>query len=265
MRTRIISAIIGIVILGFIVNTGGLIYTLGVCCLNLLALFELYTAFKNINIDINLFVSFFFTFAIYFISYFQNNLLLNFISFCFVMMISMSFTYNIINNKKVDLIGIVFTIFSFTYTTMLFVYFILTRNLVNGVYIVWWIFVITWVCDSAAFFTGTLFGKNKLAPDISPNKTIEGSIGGILLSSLASLVFIKLFLIDISIINAILFGILIGFFCEIGDLSASAIKRYCKVKDFSNIIPGHGGILDRFDSALFSFPIAYYLITLLHL
>jgi phosphatidate cytidylyltransferase len=108
-----------------------------------------------------------------------------------------------------------------------------------------------------------IIGKTALAPAVSPNKTIEGSLGGILSSVAASVLYSVYFLPEINTLHAILFGICIGVVAQIGDLSASFIKRYCQIKDFSNIIPGHGGILDRLDSALFSFPVAYIFIKLL--
>jgi len=113
---------------------------------------------------------------------------------------------------------------------------------------------------------GSRIGKTKLAPDISPNKTVEGSIGGIIgvLIAFIILALIGKYALDINvnIIYWVFVALVASVAGQFGDLTASAIKRYCKIKDFGNIMPGHGGILDRFDSLMFVAPIVYIFIKL---
>jgi phosphatidate cytidylyltransferase len=129
------------------------------------------------------------------------------------------------------------------------------------------LFLGAWLTDSAAFFTGFLFGKHKLAPTISPKKTVEGAIGGIVITTAVFIIISFVFnaIPDNSVhVNIFLVAIL-GFICSIaaifGDLCSSVIKRECNIKDFGSILPGHGGILDRFDSVLFVAPIVLYYIS----
>lgn len=115
-----------------------------------------------------------------------------------------------------------------------------------------------WVCDTAAYAGGRFLGKNNLAPTISPNKTIEGFLFGFCGAVLFSLFWWKLELVEFDVCLA--FGIAAGLFGQIGDLAESAFKRECEVKDSGSFLPGHGGIMDRFDSLLFTAPIvAMYL------
>jgi len=260
MLPRIISAIVGILMMGYLINAGGWRYLLSVMLLNLIAIYELHAAFKEIDIHTRLVPSCLIAIMLQLAVNFLSEYNFMFIPFSIVLMLIFIFTYSIINNGKNHIIDVSFTMFSFVYTTILFMYFLLARHLNNGVLIVWWIFVTTWLCDTGAFFIGLRFGRRKLVPNISPHKTIEGSIGGIIFSSLGSFLFTRILLSYVKPVDALLIGVIVGIFSQIGDLSASLIKRYCKIKDFSNIIPGHGGILDRFDSALFSFPVAYYYI-----
>lgn len=262
MLQRIISAVVGIILLGYIINVGGWLFFLTISLLNIFAIYELHNAFKKININITFGQLSVFTIMLLFSA--QYILKLNFmiIPLSLFLLIIFIFLYSIINNTQNHITDIVFSIFSYVYTSTLFMYFILMRNLFNGIYYIWWVFITTWACDTGAFFTGILFGKNRLVPNISPHKTIEGSIGGILSSIAASIIYTRLLLPGIMFLDSLMVGFLIGVFSQVGDLSASLIKRYCNIKDFSKIIPGHGGILDRFDSALFTFPIAYYYIIL---
>jgi len=115
-----------------------------------------------------------------------------------------------------------------------------------------------WVCDTAAYAGGRFFGKHKLAPTISPNKTIEGFVFGFAGAILFSIIWWKVGLIEFDV--CLVSGIAAGLFGQIGDLAESSFKRECEVKDSSSVLPGHGGILDRFDSLLFAAPIvAMYL------
>ncbi|MBI4651174.1 phosphatidate cytidylyltransferase [Candidatus Desantisbacteria bacterium] len=128
--------------------------------------------------------------------------------------------------------------------------------------------IITWANDTGAYAIGRLFGKHKLAPKISPNKTWEGSIAGIC-SGMITVAIFKFavngtkFFTDISYAEFLLAGIIISIAGQIGDLFESYIKRKCKVKDSGNLIPGHGGLLDRIDSLIFSLPLTYYFFILI--
>ena len=123
------------------------------------------------------------------------------------------------------------------------------RNVMpNGEWFTWLIFVITIVSDSMAYFTGKLFGSHKLIPSVSPNKTIEGSLGAIFFTIIACLLYG--FFLDMQIPHLIVIGLFGSIFSQCGDLIASKVKRYAEIKDFSNLIPQHGGVLDRLDSAL---------------
>ncbi len=119
-------------------------------------------------------------------------------------------------------------------------------------------FMIVWAADTAAYFGGKTIGKHKLSPVISPNKTWEGFYFGFLGAILAAIIAKNLFL-DISWLKIIVMAIVACFFGQIGDLFESAIKRYCQVKDSSVLLPGHGGVLDRFDSFLFAAPTIYFI------
>jgi phosphatidate cytidylyltransferase len=127
-----------------------------------------------------------------------------------------------------------------------------------------------WVADTGAFFAGSFWGKHKLCPNISPKKTIEGVIGGFVLNIAAMLVFGYIFhviyyqhSVTISYLSLFIIGVLSTVMSILGDLSFSLIKRSCHIKDFSEIIPGHGGILDRFDSVIFAAPFVYLFVQIM--
>jgi phosphatidate cytidylyltransferase len=120
------------------------------------------------------------------------------------------------------------------------------------------IFGAIWVCDSAAYFAGRAFGRHKLFPRVSPNKTWEGAIVGFAAAVLAFVLCQRLLLPYLSMRDALVCGAIIGLFGQIGDLAESLLKRDAGVKDSSTLIPGHGGVLDRFDSLLFVAPLLFF-------
>lgn len=135
-------------------------------------------------------------------------------------------------------------------------------NLNNGRNLVLIPFISAWCADAGAYFIGSKFGKHKLAPSISPKKSIEGVFGGVAGGILGMLIYgiiLHFCKTDVPWIAFILIGFLGSFFGLLGDLFLSYIKRDCKIKDFGNFLPGHGGVLDRFDSVLFVVPVCYYL------
>jgi phosphatidate cytidylyltransferase len=119
-------------------------------------------------------------------------------------------------------------------------------------------FTITWCCDTGAYTFGKLFGRHKLLPSVSPKKTVEGAIGGTLLSIAGILVARVLFDTQLGVVEAIVLAAAASIVGQLGDLVESMIKRDAQIKDASTTIPGHGGILDRFDSLLFTAPLIYY-------
>ena len=141
------------------------------------------------------------------------------------------------------------------------------RLLEGGVFTVWLVFICAWGCDTCAYCVGKLIGKHKMAPVLSPKKSVEGGIGGIAGAALIGV----LYALAINhwggagadIVQYAVIGGAGGAISQIGDLAASAIKRYHNIKDYGKLIPGHGGILDRFDSVIFTAPIIYYLAVLL--
>jgi phosphatidate cytidylyltransferase len=145
------------------------------------------------------------------------------------------------------------------YLPLLLGHLVLLRQLPDGR---GWVFLVLFAvmaCDSLAYFVGSSFGKHKLYPAVSPKKSIEGGLGGLVGSCLGVWLAKVLFLPALSVEHVILVGLLIGVVGQIGDLFESLLKRACGVKDSGGIFPGHGGILDRLDSLLFAFPLAYYL------
>ncbi len=139
-----------------------------------------------------------------------------------------------------------------------------TRNLPDGQFVVWLIFTCSWGCDTMAYVTGMLFGKHKMAPVLSPKKSVEGAVGGVIGAALIGGIYAAIVgrfmtsgssqILVYALISAV--GALISM---VGDLAASAIKRNHNIKDYGKLIPGHGGILDRFDSVIITAPIIYML------
>lgn len=171
------------------------------------------------------------------------------------------FMYMILTNLKRTIIDVAITVFSLLYIPFMFSFIKLILAMENGRILIWYVFLGAFASDTFAYLIGSKFGKTKLCPDISPKKTVEGSIGGILgvVVAYCILNFIagKYFSMNIDYYIIIIAGVISGIAGQFGDLSASAIKRFCGVKDFGNLIPGHGGILDRFDSVLFVAPVIY--------
>jgi phosphatidate cytidylyltransferase len=151
--------------------------------------------------------------------------------------------------------------FGIVYVPYLLGYLILLRNHPSGLN---WILLILFIVmsgDSAAYFFGSWFGKHKLYPAVSPNKSVEGALFGLAGSVTGAMVAKLIYFSELSVVNGILAALLIGTLGQLGDLFESMIKRSCGVKDSGRIIPGHGGILDRLDSILFAAPATYYYAT----
>ena len=151
------------------------------------------------------------------------------------------------------------------------IYLSLIRNIdlghnLDGKILVWFVLIASWGSDVFAYFIGRHFGKHKLTK-VSPNKTVEGAIAGIVGATLLGIIYAVLCnTLWGAGINYLLIGVIVAILSvigQVGDLAASSIKRYCDIKDFSELIPGHGGMLDRIDSIIFVLPFAFLLLNLL--
>lgn len=172
------------------------------------------------------------------------------------------FLYNMTGARdlKEAAFDIAFKAFGIIYIAIPLSYLVLLRNLVSGQWWILFVLVIIWANDTAAYFTGKTMGRHSLCPSISPKKTVEGAIGGLLGGLLAAFFFNRYLMMGLGAGGVLALSIVLGIVGIIGDLSESLLKRSAGVKDSGSLIPGHGGILDRIDSLLFSIPVLYYLL-----
>lgn len=180
--------------------------------------------------------------------------------------IALLFFKVIITEMKTNFADIAITGFGIIYIIGFILFIPLIYMSEHGKLLIWYLAISAWGTDTFAYLVGIKFGKHKLTP-ISPKKSIEGSIGGIVGSTLIAIIYTyfinKICNAGISYLAITGIGVALSVLAQIGDLAASSIKRYIDIKDFGKIIPGHGGMLDRIDSILFIAPFAYFLLTMI--
>lgn len=263
MKTRFISGGIGAVILVIVLISDKMFLNIGVALIASIAVLEMYKAvglsgFKSLNV-LGIAVSFGFTYA----QAFDGNLLMPLLFlFCAALFLLLMF-----HVEHICFEHIAKAFFAAIFVSFFLGHLVFIRKLANGRYLIWTVFVISFLTDTFAYLTGRFFGRHKLAPALSPKKTVEGAAGGFLGAVAGMMVFglilEKCFLIQYNFLNAFIISVICSVISQFGDLAASAIKREYKIKDYGNIMPGHGGIMDRFDGVAFTAPAVYYLLMIL--
>ena len=255
-KTRLISGIILVIIALATIISGSWILFFTLLGISLIGMQELYKVMKVREDHFNaLEIAGYFGVVIYYVlmsldfeKYGMMGVIISFMMFMFVYV----FTYP---NFKADQVMPAF--FGVVYVAVMLSFIYLTRNLPDGKFLVWLIFLCSWGCDTCAYCVGMLIGKHKMAPVLSPKKSIEGAVGGVVGAALLGVIYAAATqgkMAEYALICAV--GALISM---VGDLAASAIKRNQNIKDYGKLIPGHGGILDRFDSVIITAPVIYYL------
>lgn len=264
MKQRVISGAILAAVLIPVLLLGGYITSVSLAIVSLIGIFELLRVFK-LEKSLPAIVSY-----IACILYYLNLAILDgvysyiiIIGLFIALLICVVLKYPGIKTGEIAL-----AYFSFIYAGILLSFVYNIRILNEGIYLVWMIFIASWICDTCAYFSGVFLGKHKAFPVLSPKKTWEGCAGGIIGSVLVSLIYAVIFNDNISVFNNIYIALPVitvvsAVISMFGDLAASAIKREYGIKDYSNLIPGHGGIMDRFDSVIFVAPVVYFMIVFL--
>ena len=248
LEKRIISGVIGIILLFFIVLKGGFYLSISILLMSLIGIREIYNAFRNIGMKPINYIGYLSAFLI-FVSLFYDSLSMT-ASMSFIVILSL--IHFVLSGRR-TIIDIALTLFGIIYIPFLLfhLYFL------DGTEYIWLVFIVAFGTDTFAYIFGNLFGKNKLAPNLSPNKTIEGSVGGIVGSLILTIGYSIYIGLDINF-SIVAMSIFVSICAQLGDLTASKIKRWSKIKDYGCIMPGHGGMLDRFDSIIFTAPLIYY-------
>ncbi len=259
-KTRLISGILLVAAALLTIITGGAVLWTVLLCISVIGAEELYRAMDVHKIGFGLLETaaclgillYYGAAALDFGRYGMMAVILALILILFVYV----FTY-----PKYDARQIAAAFLGIVYVAVMLSYIYLTRNLENGHFIVWLIFLCSWGCDTCAYCVGMLIGKHKMAPVLSPKKSVEGAVGGVIGAALLGVAYAaatKGPMAEYAVICAA--GALISM---VGDLAASAVKRNQGIKDYGKLIPGHGGILDRFDSVIITAPVIYYMAVLL--
>jgi len=265
MKTRIISGTVAFMLLLIVVFAPKEILAAGMFILAIIGLHEFYSVVATAGYRPVKLIGYLACVPL-FISGFMKNEYNEYVFLSVFVVLAVLMGLIVFKHERYNIIDISLTTFGIMYVPFLFIFIILTRNLENGFYFIWMIFIGAWITDTFAYFTGVFLGKRKLIPSISPKKTVEGSVGGIVgcvaVMTLYGVLVINSKLGNIPVYHYIIISLLCGIISQVGDLAASSIKRYAKVKDYGKIMPGHGGVLDRFDSILFVAPVVYFYIIL---
>lgn len=259
-KTRLISGIILMAIAITVITLGGNILFGTILVISLVGMSELYKIVKieKSSIGIIGYLAAISYFALIYLNQ-DKYLLLLFISFLLLLMVTYVITY-----PKYRIEQIVLAFFGLFYVGIMLSYIYRVRILEDGYILIWLIFIGAWGSDTCAYCVGMLFGKHKVVPKLSPKKSLEGCIGGVIGAALIGYLYAlglgsKITGIENPRLLFAIIGACASVISQIGDLAASAIKRNYDIKDYGKLIPGHGGILDRFDSMIFTAPIVYYL------
>ena len=260
MAKRLISTAVGILILALVfVSQNLFVINLAVTIVALIGLSEFYNAFKIKGIRPFETVGYLVTLGILSIGYLNNETTKAILFIAIPILLFILFCKSVFTNNKYNIVDVAITLLGVVYVSLFFSFIPFTCHLTNGLYFVWYILAGAWVTDSFAYLVGCKFGKHKFS-EISPKKSIEGCIGGIVgctLFYIGYTYYLNTIGIEINYFVMAVLGIIISVISQIGDLTASCVKRYCDEKDFGTIMPGHGGILDRFDSVILAAPFVY--------
>lgn len=266
LKTRLITSLIGVPLLILVLLGPELLVK---CVITVASLIGLYEFFNAVGLKQHKLLCVIGYIASIFISI-GFEIATPYLSLCIFGFLLLVFLVWIFSNRSFSVNKIGLLIFALIYVPYFMSNIISIRSAEYGKFLIWLVFIGAFMTDTAAYFVGSSIGKHKLCPDISPKKTIEGAIGG-LLGGGASFVIFGLIMntcfalyFDGKTFNLVLMfvlGIVCAFVSEIGDLVASAVKREYEIKDYGNIFPGHGGMLDRCDSILLVAPTIYLFVS----
>ena len=245
--TRLISGIVLVAVALLTICSGGWILYGTLTIVSLIGMFELYRAVKVQKQGENLLavvgylgvILHYILLSLGYSEYAMMNLI--------IVLIAMMFVY-VFSYPKYHAEQVMAAFFGVVYVGVMLSYIYQTRMIRDGAFLVWLIFLCSWGCDTCAYCVGMLIGKHKMSPVLSPKKSVEGAVGGVVGAALLGAIY-----------AAVVGSHLEALISMVGDLAASAIKRNHNIKDYGTLIPGHGGIMDRFDSVIFTAPVIYYL------
>ena len=258
MLKRIMTAVIGIPLVVAVIVLGNPFLKYTIMIASLIGMFEFYRVVKKNHQPMVIL-----GYGATILHYIAFDLVGSHYLIYVTLLVIFSLSLMVIFYPKYKVEDVALTLFPVFYVSLLFSFIVELREMTNGSFWIWLVALSAWGSDTCAYFTGITMGKHKLAPALSPKKTIEGSIGGIvgagLLGYLYTMVFTQFAMSQLRehtfvIVITVMIAAIIS---QVGDLAASAIKRFFEQKDYGNILPGHGGILDRCDSFIFVAPIIY--------
>ena len=263
-KTRLLSGILLVIIALVTIISGGDILFSTILAISLIGMTEIY---KILDVNKKLLGFVGYAAAIVYFALIRFGLTewitMFSIAFLIVLMAVYVFTYPKYRSEHIML-----AFFGLFYVAFMLSYVYQIRMLEQGAFLVWLVFLCSWGCDTCAYCVGVTMGKHKLAPVLSPKKSIEGAVGGVVGAALLGAIYavaINRF-VPSADADALQYAIICavgGVISQVGDLAASAIKRNHDIKDYGKLIPGHGGILDRFDSVIITAPIIFYMATIL--
>jgi phosphatidate cytidylyltransferase len=258
LAKRIISALIAIPLGILIAYEGKLFFLSGILFITVTGLYEMRKLALRMNLRLPPLIMYgngiLFPIAVYFLSGSNQAIMLYATVACSLML---SLIAMIICFPRYSAAEIAVSYLASSYIGILISYIILIRHMSpDGFFCLLYVLILTWTYDTGAYFAGSYLGKHSLCPALSPHKTLEGVAGGLLMTVGAALIFQRLHPIG-TYYGTVALSLLVGVFVQVGDLVESTLKRMAVVKDSGIMIPGHGGVLDRFDGLLFSAPVAY--------
>lgn len=256
---RLISGIVLVILAFLVVTAGGNVLFAVTGAISLIGMFELYRVMKIEKAPLA-WIGYIACISYYGLLWFDGEQYVTLMTVAVLMLLMSIYVFTFPKYKTEE---ITVTFFGLFYVGIMLSYLYQVRMVDDGAYLVWLIFLSSWGCDTCAYCVGMLFGRHKLAPVLSPKKSIEGAIGGVAGSAILGAVYAvlmgqKMMTVGNPVVACALSCAIAAIISQVGDLAASAIKRNHQIKDYGHLIPGHGGMLDRFDSMIFTAPAIYF-------